>query len=188
MCAWKTRGLRGSTLEELVNRTNERYRDMGLALIQKIPTPITPINMDKDSRHITLAYFDQKSTVDYIGAVQGIPICFDAKECQNDRFPLANVHEHQIRFMSDFEAQEGIAFLLIYYVHRDEMYYLCLKDLLYFLNRAENGGRKSFLYEELDPAYRIPVKHGVLIPYLDILQKDLERRQQEESEHTSGCP
>ena len=28
----------------------------GLALIQKVPTPITPINIDKESRHITLAY------------------------------------------------------------------------------------------------------------------------------------
>ena len=81
MATWNSRGLRGSTLEELINRTNEQYREKGLALIQKIPTPITPVKMDKTSRHITLAYFEQKSTVDYIGAVQGIPVCFDAKEC-----------------------------------------------------------------------------------------------------------
>ena len=42
MATWNSRGLRGSTLEELVNRTNERYGELGLALIQKIPTPITP--------------------------------------------------------------------------------------------------------------------------------------------------
>ena len=81
MGTWKTRGLRGSTLEDLLNRTNDSYREKKLALIQKIPTPITPIEIDKKSRHITLAYFDMKSTVDYIGAVQGIPVCFDAKEC-----------------------------------------------------------------------------------------------------------
>ena len=71
MGTWKTRGLRGSTLEEFINRTNEAYREKNLALIQKIPTPITPIEIDKSSRHITLAYFDTKSTVDYIGVVQG---------------------------------------------------------------------------------------------------------------------
>ena len=70
--AWTSRGLRGSTLEEMINRTNEQYRDKHLALIQKVPTPITPIKIDKESRHITLAYFEKKSTVDYIGAVQGI--------------------------------------------------------------------------------------------------------------------
>ena len=74
MATWNSRGLRGSTLEELVNRTNEMYREKGLALIQKIPTPITPVRMDKEHRHITLAYFEQRSTVDYIGAVQGIPV------------------------------------------------------------------------------------------------------------------
>ena len=66
MATWNSRGLRGSTLEELINRTNEQYREKGLALIQKIPTPITPVKMDKTSRHITLAYFEQKSTVDYM--------------------------------------------------------------------------------------------------------------------------
>ena len=86
MGTWKTRGLRGSTLEELINRTNESYREKGLALIQKIPTPITPIEIDKASRHITLAYFDMKSTVDYIGAVQGIPVCFDARNVQSVLF------------------------------------------------------------------------------------------------------
>lgn len=110
MATWNSRGLRGSTLEEFINRTNEKYLENGLALIQKIPTPITPINIDKETRHITLAYFDQKSTVDYIGAVQGIPVCFDAKECHADTFPLANIHEHQVKFMGDFEKQGGIAF------------------------------------------------------------------------------
>ena len=79
MATWNSRGLRGSTLEEFINHTNTRYSEMGLALIQKIPTPITPVRIDKEHRHITLAYFDKISTVDYIGAVQGIPVCFDAK-------------------------------------------------------------------------------------------------------------
>ena len=64
MPTWNSRGLRGSTLEDLLNRTNEKYAQNGLALIQKIPTPITPINIDKETRHITLADFEQKSTVD----------------------------------------------------------------------------------------------------------------------------
>ena len=28
---------------DMVNRTNEKYAEAGLALIQKIPTPITPV-------------------------------------------------------------------------------------------------------------------------------------------------
>ncbi len=108
MATWNSRGLRGSTLEDLINRTNEKYLENGLALIQKVPTPITPINIDKTSRHITLAYFDQKSTVDYIGVVQGIPVCFDAKECAADTFALQNIHEHQVKFMGEFEDRKSV--------------------------------------------------------------------------------
>ena len=107
MATWNSRGLRGSVLEDMINRTNEKYEEAGLALIQKVPTPITPINIDKETRHITLAYFEQKSTVDYIGAVQGIPVCFDAKECAADTFALANIHEHQVEFMQKFEAENA---------------------------------------------------------------------------------
>ena len=144
MPTWKSRGLRGSTLEELINRSNERYQELGLALIQKIPTPITPINIDKQTRHITLAYFDQKSTVDYIGVVQGIPVCFDAKECATTTFALENIHPHQVAFMQDFEKQDGVAFFLIYFTSLNEFYYLTYRKLKEFWERAENGGRKSF--------------------------------------------
>lgn len=176
MTTWNSRGLRGSTLEDLVNRTNERYEKLGLALIQKIPTPITPVRIDSENRHITLAYFEKTSTVDYIGAVQGIPVCFDAKECSTDTFPLQNIHEHQVAFMDKFEHQKGIAFLLIYYSTRSEIYYMRFSEMNTFWERAKSGGRKSFRYEELSPEYFVPWKQNVWIPYLDCLKKDLENR------------
>ncbi len=176
MATWNSRGLRGSTLEELINRTNEKYLDEELALIQKIPTPITPINIDKETRHITLAYFDQKSTVDYIGAVQGIPVCFDAKECAVDTFTLENIHPHQVQFMDSFEKQDGVAFFLIYFTKRGEYYYLTFRKLKEFWDRAASGGRKSFRYDELDPEYVISSDDVAFIPYLETLQKDLESR------------
>lgn len=176
MATWNSRGLRGSSLEEMINRTNEKYLENGLALIQKVPTPITPIKIDKEQRHITLAYFEQKSTVDYIGVVQGIPVCFDAKECASDTFALQNIHEHQVKFMEQFERQGGISFFMIYYTSKDLFYYLPYDMLKVFWDRAAEGGRKSFRYEELNPAYVLPKKNGILVPYLDMLQKDLEDR------------
>ena len=176
MPSWNSRGLRGSTLEEAINLTNEKYRQKKLALIQKVPTRIKPITIEKETRHITLAYFDQKSTVDYIGAVQGIPVCFDAKECAKDSFPLQNIHEHQIQFMKEFEEQGGIAFFLLYFLSRDIFYYLTLKQLLIFWERAKKGGRKSFRYEELDEKYQISPYAGVMVHYLETLQMDLEER------------
>lgn len=178
MATWNSRGLRGSTLEDLINRTNEKYQENGLALIQKIPTPITPIRIDKDERHITLAYFDQKSTVDYIGAVQGLPVCFDAKECAADTFALANIHEHQVTFMENFEKQGGVAFFLLFFSHKNQFYYLPYAHLRYFWDRGKEGGRKSFRYDELNPEYFLPKKQGILVPYLDMIQKDLDTREE----------
>jgi len=176
MATWKTRGLRGSTLEDMVNKTNDRYLEAGLCLVQKIPTPITPIKIDQSTRHITLAYFEQKSTVDYIGAAQGIPIAFDAKECAKDTFTLANIHQHQVDFMDNFEKQGGIAFFLINYTERDELYYLRFSKLKEFWTRMINGGRKSFTYDETERDFFLDKKPGILVPYLDGINKDLSNR------------
>lgn len=178
MGTWNSRGLRGSTLEELINRTNERYLEKKLALIQKIPTPITPVKIDKEHRHITLAYFEQQSTVDYIGAVQGIPVCFDAKECSTETFPLQNIHEHQLQFMEQFEQQGGISFLLIYYAAKNQLYYMRFMEIKAFGERAKNGGRKSFRKEELCPEFFADLKHSCYVPYLDLLNKDLQLREE----------
>ena len=162
MGTWKTRGLRGSTLEDLLNRTNDSYREKKLALIQKIPTPITPIEIDKKSRHITLAYFDMKSTVDYIGAVQGIPVCFDAKECAVSTFPLQNIHPHQIAFTAE-----------------NEIYYVPFDVVNRFWVRMEEGGRKSFTYDEVVPeAYRIRSHRDMYVHYLEGIQQDLDRKEE----------
>lgn len=182
MGTWNTRGLRGSTLEDLINHTNDRYREKKLGLIQKIPTPITPIRIDKEHKHITLAYFDQKSTVDYIGAVQGIPVCFDAKECAANTFPLQNVHAHQVEFMKEFEAQGGISFIILSYTEKKEMYYLPFADLYRFWKRMEEGGRKSFTYEEVDKSWEIRSVRDMFVHYLEPLSRDLELRENKEAE------
>ena len=176
MATWNSRGLRGSVLEELINYANEKYKDEHLALIQKIPTPITPVQFDKTSRHITLAYFEKKSTVDYIGAVQGIPVCFDAKECATDHFSLQNLHEHQVAFMESFERQQGISFLLLYFTGRQMAYYLRFEEMMKFWNRAAEGGPKHFKFQELDGRFFVPSSGGVVLHYLKTLEKDLELR------------
>ena len=177
MGTWNSRGLRGSSLEELINMTNDVYREKHLALIQKIPTPIKPIDIEQETRHITLAYFDQKSTVDYIGVVQGVPVCFDAKESAVKTFPLHNIHEHQIRFMKEFEEQGGISFILLQYTELDEAYYVPFAEIYRYWQRMEEGGRKSFTYEELDKSLPIYAKGNALMHYLEPLAKDLERRE-----------
>ena len=175
MPSWNSRGLRGSLLETLINMTNDKYREKGLALVQKVPTPITPVNINEKGQ-ITLAYFDSKSTVDYIGVVQGIPVCFDAKECNKTTFPLQNIHEHQVKFMEDFEEQDGVAFMIIYFSDTDEYYYAPFKENKKYWDRAVNGGRKSIKREEFVEGYYLDVTGKTTVPYLEGLEKDLEER------------
>ena len=160
MATWNSRGLRGSVLEELINRSNDKYREKNLALIQKIPTPITPIKMDKEHNHITLAYFDKKSTV--------------------DTFPLHNIHEHQMNFMEQFEKQGGISFFIILFSCRDEKIYVPYRHVLKFWNRMKDGGRKSFRYEELDQTYIIRSHSGVMLHYLEQIKLDLSERSEKD--------
>ena len=170
MATWNTRGLRGSTLEELINYSNEIYRDKKLGLVQKIPTPITPVKIDKENGNISLAYFEKDSTV------QGVPICFDAKECASDTFSLNNIHEHQIKFMDEFENQQGISFLVIMFSLKNEFYYMRFSELKGYLDRVKEGHAKNFKYNELDKKYFIPSEAGVVVHYLRTLMKDLEER------------
>ncbi len=176
MSTWNSRGLRGSTLEDMINHTNEYYREKKLALVQKIPTPITPIRIDKESSQITLAYFEKDSTVDYIGAVQGIPICFDAKECATDTFPLRNIHEHQLNFMEDLENQNGVSFLIIFFTGRNAFYYMRYAELKTYIKRAKEGHAANFKFDELNPDFIIKQKGPALVHYLELLDKDLQIR------------
>ena len=46
-----------------------------------------------------------------------------------------------------------------------------------FWDRGQNGGKKHFSYTELEPSFFLPrMGSGVLVPYLNGIQKDLEIR------------
>ncbi len=51
-----------------------------------------------------------------------------------------------------------------------------LREVLRFRERADGGGRKRFSYDELDREYFLNQKNGLLVSYLDGLQKDLLSR------------
>ncbi|MDR3091111.1 MAG: Holliday junction resolvase RecU [Clostridiales bacterium] len=161
--------LRGSTLEEMLNLTNEAYRRKGLALVQKIPTPVTPVEFDAGRRVITCAYFEKKSTVDYIGAVQGVPICFDAKETAEKKLPLRNVQGHQFDFMRDFERQGGVAFLVVYFRAADEYYFVPFADVRRLASERKYAGP-----DEMDKRLLIPRKNGFIVHYLESLARFME--------------
>ena len=174
MAYYRSRGLRGSALEEYINLTNVKYREHQLGLIQKIPTPIKPVELDSVNGNIKKAFFEERSTVDYIGLVQGYPICFDAKETKLKRFPLKNIHHHQIAFMKDFEKQEGIAFFLIHLSSEDTIFFVPFTFIENKIAQSNEGGPKSIPYEEFTSFYQVHNKDGYIVHYIDALDRFLQ--------------
>jgi recombination protein U len=173
--SWKSRGLRGSAFEELIDLTNRLYAQKGLAVIQKVPTPITPIEVDNHARTITNAYFEKKSTVDFIGVAQGIAICFDAKETRQLSLPLRNIHSHQIEFMESFRKQNGVSFLLVHFQTKKEIFLLPSEILALHKKSADNGGRKSIPYAEFNSDFLVKNENGFPVHYLVAVNQILKK-------------
>lgn len=168
MPKFRTRGQRGSAFEELINLTLEAYREEGVALIQKIPTPVVPVEMDPKTRIITKAYFDQKSTVDYLGVMNGIPLCFDAKESGKAFLPFSNIHSHQVAFMKDFAACGGLSFLLVHMAAYGRYFLLPLEVLVRYYDDPD--GRRSIPIEAFEDRYEVPAPAPEL-PFLSVVYR-----------------
>jgi recombination protein U len=78
--------------------------------------------------------------------------------------------------MSEFEKQDGIAFLLIYFKSEDKYMYLPFARLKEFWERMQAGGGKNFKLEELDRSWEISPYSGTFVHYLEQIQMDLESR------------
>ena len=146
---------RGMSLEEDINLSNEYYRDMGIALINKRPTPINIVKVDYSrGARITDAYFEKQSTTDYNGVYKGKYIDFEAKNTKSETsFPLSNISEHQIVHLRNVIKHGGIAFFIICFQLKNEVYLL---DASFVIEFYEKGGRKSI-------PYNIFKEKGVLI-------------------------
>lgn len=160
-------GNRGMSLEEDINITNAYYREQDIAVIYKKQTPITITKVDFPNRKeavIKEAYFKTPSTTDYNGVYREKYIDFEAKETQQDRFPLNNIHEHQIAHIRQIIKHGGIGFFIIRFSRRNETYLLKGNTLLDFI---EHESRKSIPIRYIrENGYLIKEKLNPRIDYL----------------------
>jgi len=111
-------------LESRIRKANLTYRKNKTAVIQKLEVPI---------RMTAMGMVATLSTIDFYGVFsysnrtkkRGIPIAFDAKECESTTsFPLKNIHQHQIEYLKLWTHCGGVGFFLIHFkeVHPDKAY------------------------------------------------------------------
>lgn len=164
---------RGMKFEQIINESNEYYKEHDIAVIYKKPIPIQIVKVDYPSRSgavITEAYYKVPSTTDYNGIYQGYYIDFEAKETQNKTsFPLSNIHPHQIEHLMQVANHGGISFILVYWKQKDEIYLLEAKHVHNYFIRSKKG-RKSITYEEMkQQGHLIPEGFAPRVPYLDVV-------------------
>ena len=141
-------GNRGMDFEAGINDTNDYYREKGLAVFYKRPTPINIVKVDySKGAMITHAYFEAQSTTDYNGVYKGHYVDFEAKTIRGKTsFPLANIPPQQIRHLKDVLAQGGFGFFLIRFALQNEVFFVPASYVIDFYERKE---RASIPVEDL---------------------------------------
>lgn len=166
-------GNRGMNLEKDINSTNHYYLINNIAIIRKLPTPITikKVNyISNKEAKITEAWFQKKSTTDYNGIYRERYIDFEAKETKSKKyFPLNNIHAHQLNHIKKIIEHGGIAFLIISFSTYNQTFLLDGPDLINFI---KTNKRKSIPYNYFQKnAHLIQLKYNPRLDYLKIIDK-----------------
>lgn len=132
---------RGMGLEDDINKSNLFYKEKGLCLITKRPTPINVVKVDySKGAIITNAYFEKQSTTDYNGVYKSRYIDFEAKSTrQKTSFPLNNIPSQQIEHLKQVIHHGGIAFFIIEFATLDEVYFLDAQKVIDFIKKDERA-------------------------------------------------
>ena len=148
---------RGMTLEGELNQANDYYLINDIAIIHKKPTPITIHKVNYKSRKDAVIE-DARKYID-----------FEAKETAKNFFPLANIHEHQIKHLMNVYKHGAIAFIIVRFTKLNKTFLLTANDLKVFL---ENNSRKSIPFEYFKQhAYIIKDSFNPCTDYIKIVDK-----------------
>ena len=162
---------RGMDFEKEINLSNDYYRNKGVCLITKRPTPINVVKVDYSrGAMITHAYFEEQSTTDYNGVYKGKYIDFEAKNTKNKTsFPLSNITPHQIEHLKLVIYHGGIAFFIINFELLDKTFLL---DAQYVIDFYEKEERKSIpLSTFLENGIEIEKSYNPRLKYIEAIDK-----------------
>ena len=164
---------RGMNLEYDLNITNQYYIDNKIAYIYKKPTPIKVVKAEFTSngnRVIKEAYYSEPSTTDYNGIYKGHYIDYEAKETKlKTKFPLNNIHSHQINHIKNIVNENGICFLIVRFTTLNKTYLLKGADFLDYIQKNKTSSIPINIFEEKGEL--IKDKYLKRVDYLEIIDK-----------------
>lgn len=119
---------KGMTFEKFLEATHAQYKRLGIGIVEKMHTPFTLVrkyNQAKKRSEVVNAFPSKKSTVDFIGQVNGIPIAIEAKETSNKAsFYIPSIQEHQDEFLRCWHNIGGLSFVIVHFVVLQEVFLL----------------------------------------------------------------
>jgi len=162
---------RGMKLEDAINETNKYYKEKGLCLIYKRPTPIRVLKLDySDGVRICDAVYERKSTTDYNGVFQGRYIDIEAKSTNNKTsFPLGNISSHQLKHLKNVIKNGGIALFIIEFSLFERAFVVKAQ---YIINFIEENERRSITLSDIEE-HGYEIKRGFMprLNYLPIIEE-----------------
>lgn len=169
-------GKRGQAFEYTLDYTNQVYKNKGIALINKRPTPVRVLK-SRGAKVIT-GFYEAKSTVDYDGIYQGKAITFEAKTTKNKSFPLSMVADHQIKYLDQAERQGATSFLIVQMRVLDDVFLIPNNMLQKYVKNAQKGGKKSIPIDDLEVyAHLVESQNGIPLDYLSVVDRLIDEKQ-----------
>ena len=156
------RSNRGRHFESDISKTCDFYRSKGIADIYKRPTPIKVVKRSKEHPGmISEAYFEEKSTTDYVGIYKGRYIDFECKETIHDSVPYHRIRPQQYDHLRFIRSLGGIGFFLVSFKSHQKVFLRNADFILKEVSEKHHPGFKREFFEEKG----VPVKRGYKPPY-----------------------
>ncbi len=142
--AQSARASTGNRAEDIVGALHEACAAAGVAWVRKLPTPMRALGKGR-------AVFTAKSGVDYMGHhADGRAVYVEAKKCDDDRFYLSKIPQHQ-RDELDLATSHGcIAVLVVILGVRRDVYAMPWWHARGLVRIDDEG---SHAFRVRDPAY-----------------------------------
>lgn len=176
---------RGAFFEELITFSNQRYRNAGIAVVWKVPTPFIPIRNGQGK--IINCKVEEKSCTDYLGRYRNTPVAIEAKHTSSNRIRFDAVQDHQAQFLDDFVGEYGLGFGAVLVSFNMERFFLVPWHFwkkgreLWINNRGAKEtvavygmkwtttGKASVSADDLLPEWEVKLNNKYGLPYLSKL-------------------
>lgn len=151
-----THANRGKWLESAIEHAAEVAAVRGEGSLVKLATPYVLPREGTERRFIR-----RRSTVDFVGCVDGRAVAFDAKATARKSLPHRNVHPHQIQWLKEWSRAGGVGSLLVGFSATPIVYLVGLDWYLAALaDRVKSIPEKAMEVALANPAHVVHVVRG----------------------------